>query len=260
MCFNPIFMKSSIFPCGKCVDCKNNRAIEWSFRVMLEAKKYKNNCFITLTYNELNCPKKVSRRDFQLFIKRLRKYIEPLKIRYFGCGEYGLSDSGTHRPHYHIVIFGYDFPDKVVFKRDKRHNLIYRSAILEKLWTFGYSSIGDLTLESARYCAKYMQKTIDSDNSSFLAMSTHPGIGLESFDLKSLDTDKIYFGGRYIRIPRYFLDKVAESGFSEFVDALKVKRYNNRFKSFISSDYFDGRLYLEEVMKRKQNFFSRFGL
>lgn len=40
-------------------------------------------------------------------------------------------------------------------------------------------------------------------------MSLKPGIGLLGFNEKSLETDKIYDNGHYIKVPRYFL-KVAE--------------------------------------------------
>jgi hypothetical protein len=46
----------------------------------------------------------------------LRKKISPLKIRFFHCGEYG---DKTRRPHYHALIFGYGFPDKKLFKKQK---------------------------------------------------------------------------------------------------------------------------------------------
>lgn len=85
--FKPKFGK---FPCGKCVECKEQYSTEWAFRCMLEASKHEQNCFITLTYNDANLPKEgVCKRSAQLFMKRLRKSIEPLKVRYFLCGEYG---------------------------------------------------------------------------------------------------------------------------------------------------------------------------
>jgi hypothetical protein len=53
-------------------------------------------------------------------MKRLRKKIQPLKIRFFHCGEYG---DKTRRPHYHALIFGYGFPDKKIFKKQKSGDL-----------------------------------------------------------------------------------------------------------------------------------------
>ena len=53
---------------------------------------HEKSSFITLTFNdeELNKranPSSVDVRDFQLFMKRLRK--KHKKIRFFHCGEYG---------------------------------------------------------------------------------------------------------------------------------------------------------------------------
>ena len=66
--------------------------------------------FITLTYADEYLPSdgKLKYLDFQLFMKRLRKYCGK-EISFFMCGEYG---EKTARPHYHACIFGYDFDDK----------------------------------------------------------------------------------------------------------------------------------------------------
>ena len=53
-------------------------------------------------------------------MKRLRKKLHPLKIRFFHCGEYG---DKTRRPHYHALIFGYSFPDRKLFKKSKSGDL-----------------------------------------------------------------------------------------------------------------------------------------
>ena len=43
------------------------------------------------------------------------------------------------------------------------HN-VYRSAILEKLWPFGFSTIGAVTFESAAYVARYVMKKWSKDS------------------------------------------------------------------------------------------------
>lgn len=196
--------------CGKCLECQKEYSKEWSFRIMLEAKKYAENCFVTLTYASTDG--ELHKRDLQLFIKRLRRHLEPLKIRYFACGEYG---SKGGRPHFHLIIFGWKPKDLVFFFKDKKtYSNIYTSDFLSRVWSNGFVTVGDLTLESAKYCAKYMQKLETSykthKTKPFVTMSLKPGIGLYSYLEKEdiyLQTDKIYFNGSWCKIPRYYLDK-----------------------------------------------------
>ena len=100
-----------LLPCGHCYTCCCNYSRMWSSRIMLESKAHQNNCFITLTYSDIFCPSKPSKRDFQLFIKRLRKELD-ISIRYFACGEVGEGKGSRGEkggnPHYHAIIFGFD--------------------------------------------------------------------------------------------------------------------------------------------------------
>lgn len=242
-------IKGNTFPCGKCVECLVKRSNEWAYRIMHEAQQYKDNCFITLTYNEEHLPDKgnLSRRDLTLFLKRLRKKIG--KFRYFACGEYGAKGN---RPHYHIIIFGKTFEDKIYFCCDNKKQKLFRSVTLEKIWNFGYSCLGDLTFESAKYCAKYMQKSrmLDSDKvKPFTTMSLKPGIGFNSVDFDMLKTDKIYHNGKYISIPRYYI-KVLDKFFPGSTDEVKLKR-SNRVKRAVD-DYDNYFIDLERRQKKYQ--------
>ncbi len=188
-------------PCGKCRGCRLEYARTWAVRCVHEASLCEDNSFITLTYNNENLPRdgSLKKKHFQKFIKRLRKKIEPTKIRYFGCGEYGTK---FKRPHYHVCVFGYQFTDLEVIKFGKKtrfrnrfktgnDHTLYTSAHLEKLWKKGYSTIGELTFESAGYCARYITKKIVGEMSSshykkrhpeFALMSRAPGLGAEWID------------------------------------------------------------------------------
>lgn len=201
--------------CGNCVECLSKRAREWSFRIVDESNLYKDNCFITLTYDKAHYPQdgNVNKRDIQLFLKRLRKKIAPQKIRYFYCGEYG---EKRGRPHYHMIIFGWLPSDIYKFFIDDDGVVHYRSKMIEDLWQNGYILITkDITLETALYSASYMQKLNVSDNKQgtakqFVQMSNRPGIGARAFDEKSLVTDKLVIAGKSINLPRYYL-KLAEA-------------------------------------------------
>ncbi len=204
---------------------------------MLESKLHIENCFITLTYNDENLPpsNSLKKRDVQLFIKRLRKKVAPLKIRYFLAGEYG---GRKGRPHYHMILFGYIPDDLRYLKHTNKKEIIYTSKMLEKLWGNGFISIGtNMTLNSLKYVAKYLSKLSDynpiKQAPPFSTQSNRPGIGAHAFDTSIYETDGIYLEGRKWPIPRYF-DKLAEySGFDlttikEKRD-LKVKSYANTF-------------------------------
>ncbi|QXP45033.1 replication initiator protein [Microvirus mar8] len=199
--------------CGKCLECVQQHSTEWAFRIADECKFHDKNCFITLTYNDDNlpCDGSVSRREIQLFMKRLRKAVQPLQIRFFACGEYGKLKL---RPHYHIIVFGWQPEDLFFWQKDKKGNCLYRSPKLEKLWSKGFSSVGDVTLDSAKYCAKYLQKFNDIPENlakPFVQMSNRPGIGFQAISPSSLTGDRIYNRGKSIKVPRYYLKKLAES-------------------------------------------------
>lgn len=147
---SPVFI-----PCGRCVGCRLERARQWSVRCMHEARMHKHNWFVTLTYSTDNLPENgfLVRRDTQLFMKRLRK-VRNAPVRVYGCAEYGTVNK---RPHYHLILFNCDFPDKKFFSRGKREGeILYTSDELRSLWPLGHNVIGDVTPDSARYVAGYV--------------------------------------------------------------------------------------------------------
>lgn len=82
-----------------------------------------------------------------------------MKIRYFHCGEYGDLNG---RPHYHALIFGYNFPDRVLFST--RNNIrCDTSKLLSDIWNNGFCTVGDVTYESAAYVARYALKKITGE-------------------------------------------------------------------------------------------------
>lgn len=183
---------------------------------MDEVSLHEENCFLTLTYNDEHLPvdskfgkPTLCKKDLQDFMKRLRKSLQPLKVRFFACGEYGSKGS---RPHYHLILFGYKPSDLVYLKTTAKGEIIYRSSWLEKLWQFGFSSVGDVTVDSAKYCAKYLQKLNNVPTwvqKPFITMSNRPGIGYGAFKPSCLTGDRIYHNGKGIKVPRYYL-KIAE--------------------------------------------------
>lgn len=232
MCLNPIpinigtehFKNYIRVPCGKCTECQENYSREWAFRCVQEASFYSESCFVTLTYADN--PVMLIKKDFQDFLKRLRERIFPIKIRYFLSGEYG---SHTLRPHGHIMIFGWKPHDLIEYGKDKRGNMLYLSPFIADVWKghkdpvtglypnprAGFCSVGDITISSAKYCAKYMQKFQELPENfvkPFTLMSRKPGLGFNAICVTDLNTDSIIINGERIQVPRYYLKKLEEEG------------------------------------------------
>lgn len=72
-------------PCNTCVGCRLDRARQWAMRCMDEASLYRDNSFITLTFADEHLPKfrSLDVSIFQKFMKRLRKEVAPLRLRFF---------------------------------------------------------------------------------------------------------------------------------------------------------------------------------
>lgn len=156
--------ESTALPCGKCIGCRCDQANEWATRAVLEATKWAQNCFITLTYDEnhINAKKTLIKADFQKFIKKLRKHLgTDHHIKYILAGEYG---SRTLRPHGHAIIYNYFPPDAKFYKKNKVKDNLYTSDELNRIWRNGFVIVGQCTYESAAYVARYtMKKAYDSD-------------------------------------------------------------------------------------------------
>lgn len=213
-------------PCGKCAGCRLEHSRQWAVRCVHEAKMHELNCALTLTYSKDHLPSGGSLRyeDFQGFMKRLRKFVSPVRVRYFACGEYG---EVGYRPHYHALIFGMDFLDKKLWKKTDAGSLIYRSKVLERLWPLGHSSVGEMNFQSAAYVARYAMKKLNGDVvdsrsygrvdlrsgeilplvAEFIHMSLKPGIGrawIEKYVDDVYAFDRVVVNGVETKPPRYY--------------------------------------------------------
>jgi hypothetical protein len=259
-------------PCGKCIGCRLEKSRQWAMRIMLEASMYEENCFITLTYDDRNLPDPPSLQleDFQNFMKRLRKQFGA-GIRFFHCGEYG-EENG--RPHYHAILMNFDFSDKqplrlLDYGKDKQK--IYTSESLERLWPYGYSSIGSVTFESAAYVARYVTKKITGAladehyqridyatgevvylKPEYSTMSRRPGIGKPWYDKFKSDvwpSDYLIVNGRKVKPPKFF-EKLLELDDEKALKAIQGKRIESAKTR--AADSTPERLEVREIVKEAQ--------
>lgn len=257
-------------PCGQCIGCRLEYSRQWAIRCMHEASLHAENSFLTLTYRPKDLPKDhcLHLRDFQLFMKRLRKKFGN-GIRFFHSGEYG---DKRGRPHYHAIIFGHNFEDRKYFKTLPSGCDIYISKELDALWGKGYASIGEVTFESCAYVARYVVKKMNGKNSDehykyvhpdsgeiivrpkeYSTMSRRPGLSSDWFDLYWSDVypcDNVVM--RDIKmLPPKFYDTLYERRFGEEAMAvIKAKRRVDMQKYADDSVY--ERLVVREIIAQRK--------
>lgn len=219
--------KIDIIRCGNCIGCKLDKAAEWGTRCFLESLKYKNNYFVTLTYDQehLLFDNKIDtitgevlgqadlptiyKKELQDFNKRLRsdwkRHHNHEGIRFYAAGEYGTKNG---RPHYHSIYFNlplYDLTDENFHGFNEWNEPMWRSPELEKIWGKGMVVVGFMTWNSAAYVARYTTKKIfksvnDEEyikqglTPEFTLMSRKPGIAMNYFEENKellLETNKV---------------------------------------------------------------------
>lgn len=213
-------------PCRHCIGCHLDYARDWANRLLIELKDMKCGIFLTLTYDNEHLPRTrdgvptLSKRDIQLFFKRLRKHFADRKIRYYICGEYGPK---TLRPHYHAILFGLDLnelKDTRVVQKNEVGDLLYSSPTLVSIWSNGMIGIGEVNFKTCSYVGRYCLKKHYKQNKAelhgalpeFTLSSRNPGIGMLHYDDYLLsDSDYVTVvasdGSRTFPMPKCFIKK-----------------------------------------------------
>lgn len=259
-------------PCGQCIGCRLERSRQWAMRCMHEASLHDFNVFVTLTYSDENVPISLDHRDFQLFMKRLRK-LKP-DVRYYMCGEYGEQFS---RPHFHACLFNCFFEDREYYRDLPSGSHLWRSKTLENLWPLGYSSIGDVTFESAAYVARYVMKKVTGNAAEahysacdrytgeivqrvpeYTRMSLKPGIGYEWFRRYREEVyprDFVVLRGMKMKPPKAY-DKLLKAAPDLTSDEVELLRYNKAAK-FVDDTTVERLAVREECAKARVKLKSR---
>lgn len=220
MCINP----HNGIPCGHCMACRLNKQNEKKLRICHEAEYYDKACFLTVTYSDEHLHKTVGgiptlyKRDAQLFIKRIRRLVEPDRIKYFLCGEYG---DMTQRPHYHVILLGVDMHDTRLFKivrRFKNECWCECKAWKENGDFIGQCTVAPFTEARAAYVAKYCVKKWSGKGAEDYYKGREPefcltsqGLGLQWLnEHKSLllNDGFVRVKKKRVPLPRYYEEKL----------------------------------------------------
>jgi len=223
------------------VACKIQRVREWTVRIIHEMRYFKYSVFATLTYNEENLPLNYSldKKEFQKFMKRLRKALGEQKVKYFACGEYG---EESQRPHYHAIILGLRYDDVT-------------QKLIEENWKHGFVKLGTVTKDSIRYTVDYMHKKYNGELGKKLYESSgrecpfqlvSQGMG-KRHALDSIEqyAENLYmtYNGKKMGLPRYYRKLYGIT--SDMLRSQAIKRASERYEELMSR----GDCYLTEKSK-----------
>jgi hypothetical protein len=261
-------------PCGQCIGCRLDYSRQWAIRCVHEAQMHKDNCFITLTFNPEELEKRekpfsLDKTEFQRFMKRLRKKMGQ-KVRFFHCGEYG---DKNKRPHYHALLFGVDFYDKKLFQQRDGIRL-YTSELLQELWPYGFSTIGEVNFLTAAYCARYVMKKITGEAAEehyqytcpetgevytiqpeYCTMSRRGGIGETWYEKYGWHDchkhDFVVVNGHEVRPPRYYDKLLDKKDTSQYLQ-IKEARQSAISEVYDKYDEKMDRLWVKEEVKLRK--------
>lgn len=243
---------------------------------MCEAKSHEVNSFITLTYSDQcsieGCKHEagLNKKHFQDFIKRLRKSLGKKRIKYFHCGEYG---GKYYRPHFHAILFGHDFEDKIHVDTTELGHPLYESECLNALWKHGIKNqIGSVTFQSAGYVARYAlkarneaeQKGIDFNNALFDVetgevlpkqyVTMSQGIGkdwIEKYWSDVYPQDELIVNGHPTKPPRYFDEWLKKHRPALWWQVVEKRKEANDYQRYIGEQS-RNRLEKKEQFKKDQ--------
>lgn len=229
-------------PCGQCLGCRADRALDWKTRLTHESKLHADSSFLTFTYADehRHADRSLHLEDLQKCIKRIRRRREGEKLRYFAVGEYG---EHSFREHWHMLAFGLRIDDRRAVAGKPGE---FTSAFLDDVWGLGAVYGGSVTPESIGYCSGYMieKRTgplaeahyawTDPDTGEvhhrrpeFAVMSTNPAIGRGAFERWSsefYDRDFVaQRGGGKVAVPAYY-DRLLTREDPELMESIKVAR------------------------------------
>lgn len=220
-------------PCGGCLGCRTEAAQAWALRCHLELHAHRAAVFTTLTYDDDHCPPSLRKRDLQLFLKRLRRAAEPLRLRFFASGEYGET---TARPHYHAILFG---PQLEQGRR-----------LVDNAWrdtdgrSIGFTETAPVTPARIAYCAGYTSKKIgfkrepqtrvDENGEEyeweppFIQMSRQPGIGGHAREHTQSWRAYAVHNGKVMPAPKFYHEAWKRTATAHMLEDLELERQQRR--------------------------------
>lgn len=198
--------------CGKCFECRKQKARAWSVRLQEEIRTDKNGTFVTLTFSTeslIKLSKNINvdgyERDNQICILATRRFLERWRKRTKKSIKHWLVTELGHGTTEHVHLHG------IIFSKDRE--------AITNTWGYGYTYLGKYVNEQTiNYIVKYVSK-IDAQHKYYSPkILTSKGIGsnyLQRADasnntFKGDTTTETYKtrSGHRLNLPVYYRNKI----------------------------------------------------
>lgn len=270
-------------PCGKCHLCLSQRKAEAMARLVMEgwSHPFGQSICATLTYADEHLPAGgcLSKRDAQLFAKRLR-----IELARSGLGPVRLHTVGEYspklkRPHYHVIIFGWWPADSVGAGKSRSGRPEYSSALLSDIWGMGRVTFQAFSASAAAYVAKHQASKLRRKGADELAVQEadgswrwlspefelrplRPGLGALFFEKhreQLLAHGFVVVDGRQVGFPRYFNTLAKRADPDRFAELRELREAAALDPKRIANSTPERLAVREECAVARDRFFSRAG-
>jgi hypothetical protein len=205
--------------CGKCMECKKQKARNWQVRLQEEIRHNKNGKFVTLTFSNESIAELAKdikgldgyNLDNEIATKAVRRFLERWRKKYKKSVKHWLvtelGGNGTENIHLHGVIWTNESAEEI-----------------NKIWKYGFTWVGDkgnggyVNEKTINYIVKYVNKTDEKHKEYNSKILTSAGIGKNYIDridsennkYKGKDTKETYTTKQGIKIalPIYYRNKI----------------------------------------------------
>lgn len=229
--------------CGKCIECKQKKAREWTVRLNEEIRENKNGKFITLTFSDesikqlseeikglsgYDLDNEIATLAIRRFLERWRKKYKK-SVRHWIATEIG--GNGTENIHMHGILWTNESKETI-----------------NEIWKYGHTWEGEYVNErTINYIVKYISKVDEKHKEYNSKILTSAGIG--GGYMKRIDSERNKYRGKETRevyktrqgikmaLPIYYRNKIYSEEEKEklWLDKLdKEERYVGGVKIDIS--------------------------
>ncbi len=222
--------------CGKCLECRKQKAREWQVRLHEEIKTRSNGMFVTFTFSneaikELSETNRIWKlegynRDNAIAKVGVRRFLERWRKKY-----------GKSLRHWFVTELGHEGTENIHL-----HGFVWtdKKEEVNEIWNYGYTWGGYVSEASVNYVVKYVHKVDEKHKEYKSVILTSPGIGKDYIGYNSeknkfsdKDTREFYKlpNGQKMSLPIYYRNKL-------YSDDEKEKLWQNKLDEQIR--YVDG--------------------